>query len=214
MNTFKFTIITFILLIMSACTTETAENTPTSIPAAKEDTSPKNQTVQTPNANYHIFQSKAKPYTMQIPVEWLIKEHTKSGALTVKEPAKDTIDYRATIQLNARKVRMAYSEEEQKMVAQPMELKEALDSYTEGLKRSYEEMNIEDTQEMKVGGEAAIVSTYTYQKESEFENPIKSQTYLFYHDSEAYILTFKEEAAGFEAMQPIFEEIKNSFKFQ
>lgn len=199
---------------MSACVTETAENTPSKTPTPKTETEAKNQTIQTANANYHLFHSKARPYSMQIPVEWLIKEHTKSGALTVKAPEKpDTLDYRATIQLNIRKTRLAYSEESKQMEPKPMELQEALDKYMEGLQRSYDEMQVEGIDDTKVGGEIAKVATYTYLKKSEFVNQVKAKTFLFHRDSETYILNFKEEVSNFEAMQPIFEEIKNSFRF-
>lgn len=215
MKTFKQILLVSIILIMSACTTETAENTPTKESTSKAKPAKKNQTIQTANANYHVFHSKAKPYTIQVPVEWPIKEHTKSGSLVVKEPAKEgVIEYPATIELNVRKARMAYNEESKKMESKPMDLGEAAKKYIEGLERSYDEMKVEGIEDAKIGEEIAKVFTYTYLKESEYINQIKATTYLFDHQSETYILTFKEEVANIEAMKPIFDEMKKSLTFK
>ncbi|MGB0931977.1 MAG: hypothetical protein ACPGVB_14430, partial [Chitinophagales bacterium] len=132
-----------------------------------------------------------------------------------KEPAKEgKIEYPATIELNVRQVRTAYSEESKKMESKPMDLGEAAKKYIEGLERSYDEMKVEGIEDAKIGGEIAKVFTYTYLKESAYMNQIKASTYLFHHASETYILTFKEEVSAIEAIQPIFDEMKDSFTFE
>jgi len=215
MKDIKYFFLASIVLIMSACTTETAENGTAKEPTSKLETAKKSQVIQTAKAKYHVYHSKVKPYTIQIPVEWPIKEHTKSGAMVVKAPKeKGKIEYQATIELNIRQARTVYNEETKKMEAKPMDLGELTKKYIEGLQRSYEEMKVEGIEDAKVGEEAAKVFTYTYLKESEYMKPLKVSSYLFHHQSETYILTFREEESDMEAIQPIFEEMKNSFRFE
>ncbi|MEZ4887826.1 MAG: hypothetical protein R3E32_24055 [Chitinophagales bacterium] len=215
MNTIKHIFLACIILTMSACANDSTNNSPAKENSANTPTDTKSTPIQTAKATYQAFHSKVKPYTLYIPIGWTVKAHNKSGALDAKAPEKtDTIDYQATILLNMRKARMAYNEESKKMEVQPMDLSENAKEYMEGLQRNFDEMNVSPIEDTKVGDEIGKVFTYTYLKEDEFVNRIKAATYIFQHNSETYILTFKEEAKNFEAMQPIFEEIKNSFQFK
>jgi len=196
---------------MSACNSETTESTPAA-PKSKAETETK--VIETPNGNYLTFSAQAKPYGLHIPVGWTVKEHAKSGTLEAKMLAKkDTIDFLAKVELDIRKSRMAYNEQLKKMEAQPMDLAEVTKKYLEGLERNFDEMEIMGVEGTKIAGANAKVATYTYLKESDFVNTIKAKTYICYHDSEMYILSFKEEKADFEAVEAMFEEMKNSFHF-
>lgn len=196
---------------MSACNSETTESTST---PTKSKTDKETKVIETANGNYLTFSAQAKPYGLHIPVGWTVKEHAKSGTLEAKTPAKkDTIDFPSKVELDIRKSRMVYNEQTKKMEAQPMDLAAVTKQYLEGLQRNFDEMEIIGVEDTKIAGTNAKIATYIYLKESDFVNKIKAKTYISYHDSEMYILSFKEEVIGFEAVELIFEEMKNSFQF-
>ncbi len=171
--------------------------------------------IETSNGKYHSFDAGAKPYRMNIPIDWIVKEHAKSGSVAAKSSTKDTKDtFGEMIEVNIRQARRSYNQETKKMEIVPMSLKENIDNYLEGLKRVYKDMEVESMEAVKIGGKNAQLATYTYLHDKEFANKLKAQTFISQYESDNYILTFKAAANQFEVAQPVFEDVKKSFEFE
>lgn len=213
MNSLKFFLLIGMCCAIISCNSESGGTTSNTKQKQPETTGSK--IIETSNGKYHSFNAGAKPYKMSIPIDWIVKEHAKSGSVATKAPTKETKKFFAEmIEVNIRQARRVYSEEKKKMEVQPISLKENIDNYLEGLKRAYKEMQVESIEEVKIGGKDAIVGTYTYLHQPEFSGKLKAQTYISQYEFDNYILTFKAMENQFDAKQPIFEDVKNSFEFE
>lgn len=168
--------------------------------------------IKTDLGTYHQVSATHRDYTINLPIDWKIKEHSKSGTLqAVEVGSKDKFNERIVIL--PMKGRVTRNQETGKMEAAKVDLTRFSKRHINNLGNQYADFKAIEIGETTLNGQRAKRCIYNYTDKNEEQDQVKVLSYILTKDYEAYIINCVAKADHFKRMKPIFEEICKSFRF-
>ena len=190
----------------------------------KKKTLTNNKSVSTNTAQANLphatklkqLNAKYRPYTIQMPKNWHIKESYKSGGIKASSrfQEKRPNQYPEIAYVNPlKRGRVIYNKDTGGMEQEDAVLEVFFKEHIANLEKTLTNFKLIEQSDVNLNGEPSKRIICEFTNEEEFRLPLRELMYFVAKESEIYTLGGIDSAEDFEEQLPFFEEIIQTFKF-
>jgi len=210
----RFLGVSLLLVLATACT-----NTNTETPLETTIVETTTETPKGPNKpdENGVFTGEYRPIQLKVPTDWTVKEHYKSGVLTVSEAINhdEPHNFLTRVVIIPRKGRVQYNADTGDSTPMPIDLEKSIQKHFDSLKKALKGFKGSEIQEAIINDKPARYFGYTYEEKHHTSTiQLKVLTYAVVHEHETYIINYMSDINKFDNTQALFNEMLTSISFR